>query len=194
MNFITRFFKNRNIRKKYRIRVANEGDLVHAQFISDLIKDSAKQRGVGIAERSPEYISDKIKEGKGIIAIHKKDNKLAGFCYIESWEHQKFVAISGMIVAHSFRKQGISEKIKTKAFNLARDRWPKAQIFSITTNSSIMKMNESLGYHTVDFSQLTKDEKFWEGCSSCPFYDVLLRTEKTKCLCTAMVFPKPKRK
>ena len=123
------------------------------------------------------------------VAVTKR-GELAGFCYIESWEHQKFVSISGMIVKPSHRNKGLSDKIKMKAFSLAQDRWPKAQILSITTSLPIMGMNMALGYQTVTFKQLTNDEEFWRGCSSCKFYDILQRTKKKNCLCTAMVYPK----
>ena len=191
MNFIKTIIKSWKLSKNYTVRVANDGDVVHAETISLLIGRSAKEREIGIANRTPEYLSEKIKEGKGVIAVTKK-GELAGFCYIESWEHQRFVSISGMIVAHDHRRKGLSDKIKAKAFGLSLDRWPKAQILSITTSLPIMGMNTKLGYKTVTFQQLTKDEKFWEGCSSCKFYDILQRTKKKNCLCTAMVYPKLK--
>ena len=39
------------------------------------------------------------------------------------------------------------------------------------------------------YHQLTNDEEFWKGCSSCKNYDILLRNQKTMCLCTAMLAP-----
>ena len=50
-----------------------------------------------------------------------------------------------------------------------------------------MKINSNLGYKPVTFSELTKDEKFWAGCQSCSNYDILMRTNKSMCLCTGMV-------
>ena len=189
MNFMKRLIRNWKLKRNYIVRLANEGDVVHAESISALIEKSAKEREIGIANRPPEYITEKILEGKAVIAVTKK-GELAGFCYIESWEHQKFVSISGMIVEHSHRRKGLSDKIKIRAFSLAQDRWPKAQILSITTSLPIMSMNMALGYQTVTFKELTNDEEFWKGCSSCKFYDILERTNKKNCLCTAMVYPK----
>ena len=40
----------------------------------------------------------------------------------------------------------------------------------------------------VTFAKLTDDEQFWAGCKSCVNYDILLRTNMTKCLCTGMVY------
>lgn len=54
--------------------------------------EAALVRGTGIAKRNPEYIRQKMDEGKAIIAL---DGVTAiGFCYIESWEDQKYVANS----------------------------------------------------------------------------------------------------
>jgi hypothetical protein len=51
-----------------------------------------------------------------------------------------------------------------------------------------MKINTSLGYKPVTFSELTDDESFWKGCSSCINYDILSRTNRKHCLCTGMLF------
>ena len=64
---------------------------------------SAQARGTGIAKRSPEYIEKKIQEGKAVIAV-TSDGEWVGFCYIEAWGHDEFVANSGLIVAPAFRK------------------------------------------------------------------------------------------
>ena len=80
------------------IRVATAADKHYAKTITDEMESSAKERGTGIAKRSPEYISEKMLEGKAVIALHK-DGTWAGFCYIETWSHGDFVANSGLIVA-----------------------------------------------------------------------------------------------
>jgi hypothetical protein len=51
-----------------------------------------------------------------------------------------------------------------------------------------MKFNYSLGYRPVSFGQLTDDEEFWAGCKGCRNYDILERTNKKYCLCTAMLY------
>ena len=159
----------------------------YAVAICQLIEESAQARGTGIAKRDPEYIKRKILTGNAVIALSGED--LAGFCYIESWEHEKYVANSGLIVAPKFRKMGLAKSIKEKAFNLARIKYPKAKVFGITTSLAVMKINSDLGYKPVTFSELTQDETFWNGCKSCPNYDILERSLKKMCLCTAMIAP-----
>lgn len=162
----------------------------HAEFAEDIclmIEDSAKARKTGIAKRSPEYIIKKLNNGDAVIALQGK--KLAGFCYIETWSHGQYVANSGLIVNPDMRKGGLGREIKIKAFNLARDKYPYAKVFGITTSLAVMKINTELGYKPVTFSELTQDDAFWQGCSSCPNYDILQRNEHKMCLCTGMLAP-----
>ena len=42
---------------------------MYAKTITDEMESSAKARGTGIAKRSPEYIEQKIDEGKAVIAL-----------------------------------------------------------------------------------------------------------------------------
>jgi N-acetylglutamate synthase-like GNAT family acetyltransferase len=147
---------------------------------------SAKARGTGIAKRSPEYLSQKMDEGKAVIAI-SKDGKWIGFCYIETWEGE-YVANSGLIVAPDYRKSGVAKAIKKKIFDLSRQKYPDAKIFGLTTGLAVMKINSELGYEPVTYSELTQDEKFWAGCKSCVNYDILMSKERKNCLCTAMLY------
>ncbi|MBI1226005.1 MAG: GNAT family N-acetyltransferase [Bacteroidetes bacterium] len=160
----------------------------YAEEICSLLEVSAQQRGTGIARRSPDYIRRKIESGNAIIAL-TEDGKLAGFCYIEIWSHGKYVANSGLVVAHEFRQFGLAKKIKRQAFDLARDKYPAARVFGITTSLAVMKINSELGYKPVTFSELTQDEAFWLGCQSCPNYDILQRCNHKMCLCTGMLAP-----
>ncbi len=169
------------------VRVAIPDDIIHATTITDEMAASAQARGTGIAKRSPEYISQKITEGKAVIAI-TKENKWVGFCYIEVWSHEKFVANSGLIVAPEFRKTGIAKNIKQRIFALSRQRYPDSKIFGLTTGLAVMKINSDLGYEPVTYSELTDDDKFWEGCKSCVNYDILMSKERKNCMCTAMLF------
>ncbi len=169
------------------IQVANPEHFEFAEAICLLIAESAKARGTGIAKREPEYIRQKMSKGQAVIAF--VENRLAGFCYIESWSHDKYVANSGLIVAPEFRKMGLAKAIKTKIFELSRKKYPEAKIFGITTSLPVMRINSQLGYHPVTFSELTQDDAFWAGCQSCPNYDILLRNERRICLCTAMLAP-----
>jgi GNAT superfamily N-acetyltransferase len=172
---------------EFTIRVAVAEDVAYAQQICDLIKESAKARGTGIAEREPAYICTKIQNGNAVIAL--QGEQLAGFCYIEVWSHDRYVANSGLIVAPEFRRFGLAKQIKARIFQLSRDKFPQASIFGITTSLAVMRINSKLGYEPVTFSELTQDEAFWNGCRSCPNFDILERNERRMCLCTAMLAP-----
>jgi hypothetical protein len=78
------------------IRVATPDDVHYAETITNEMAESAKARGTGIARRSPEYIVQKINEGKAVIAV-TTDGTWVGFCYIETWSHGEYVANSGLI-------------------------------------------------------------------------------------------------
>ena len=158
----------------------------YSQIICDEMESSAKVRGTGIAKRNPEYITQKMEEGKAVIAL-TKDGTWVGFCYIETWEGE-YVANSGLIVSPDFRKTGVAKNIKQKIFDLSRRKYPDAKIFGLTTGLAVMKINSDLGYEPVTYSELTQDEKFWAGCKSCVNYDILMAKERKNCLCTAMLY------
>jgi GNAT superfamily N-acetyltransferase len=169
------------------IRVATAADTHYATTITDEMASSAKARGTGIAKRSPEYIEQKIQEGKSVIAV-TTDADWVGFCYIEVWEHNKFVANSGLIVSPAYRKTGVAKAIKKRIFELSREKYPESKIFGLTTGLAVMKINSDLGYEPVTYSELTNDEQFWAGCKSCVNYDILMSKERKNCMCTAMLF------
>lgn len=171
--------------------VANESHFKYAQIICDTIAESAKVRGTGIAKRTPEYIQKKLSNGNAIIALDGE--KFAGFCYIEVWGHEKFVANSGLIVHPDYRGHGLAKAIKGRIFELSREKFPNAKIFGITTGLAVMKINYDLGYQPVTFSELTDDPEFWKGCQTCKNFDILTRTERKMCLCTGMLYD-PERK
>ncbi|MCA0151986.1 GNAT family N-acetyltransferase [Winogradskyella vincentii] len=168
------------------IVIANKSHSIYAEIICDTIAEAAQVRGTGIAKRKPEYIINKIINGNAVIALD--DEKFAGFCYIESWGHGKFVANSGLIVHPDYRKIGLAKKIKKVVFEHSRNKFPDSKVFSITTGLAVMKMNSELGYKPVTFSELTDDQSFWDGCQTCKNYDVLQRTEQKMCLCTGMLY------
>lgn len=169
----------------FSVQVANESHFIYALTICQMMEDAAKVRGTGIAKREPQYICEKMREGKAIIALHEE--QVIGFCYIESWEDQKYVANSGLIVHPNFRKYGLAKRIKQATFRLSKEKYPNSKLFGITTSLAVMKINYDLGYRPVTFSELTQSELFWKGCQSCKNYDILQRTERKMCLCTAMV-------
>ena len=127
-----------------------------------------------------------MENGNAVIALDNE--KFAGFCYIEAWGHEKFVANSGLIVHPEYRKIGLAKKIKEIVFQHSRSKFPNAKIFSITTGLAVMKLNSDLGYKPVTFSELTDDQSFWKGCQTCKNYDVLTRTAQQMCLCTGMLY------
>lgn len=163
------------------------GDLHYAETITTEMAESAKARGTGIAKRSPEYIQQKIEEGKAVIAV-TEDGTWVGFCYIEAWENSQYVANSGLIVSPPFRKSGVAREIKRKVFELSRKKYPDAKIFGLTTGLAVMKINSELGYEPVTYSELTNDDQFWKGCQSCVNYDILMSKQRKNCLCTGMLF------
>jgi hypothetical protein len=172
---------------RFTITIADSSHLKYVTEIENAINQAAKVKGTGLAKRSGEYLSEKIVQGKAIIALDE-NGTFAGFCYIESWGHEKFVANSGLIVPQQFRAQGLAMKIKKKAFELSRKQFPGAKIFGLTTSLAVMKINSALGYKPVTFSELTDDDEFWKGCQTCAYYDILFRTNRTLCLCTGMLF------
>src|SRR6201992_4401753 len=173
--------------QQFKIVIADESHQDFAQIIVDEMESSAKARGTGIAKRSPDYIKDKMREGKAVIAF-TEDGVWAGFCYIETWSHEEYVANSGLIVSPHFRKSGLAKMIKKKIFELSRTTYPDSKIFGLTTGLAVMKINSDLGYEPVTYSELTQDDAFWAGCKSCVNYDILMSKERKNCMCTAMLF------
>ncbi len=169
------------------LEVSSEKHLIYVEEIRNEMEDSAKKRGTGIAKRSSEYLGKKIMEGNSIIAIDE-NGTWAGFCYIETWTNGEYVANSGLIVSPQFRNAGLATLIKERIFELSRLKYPNAKIFGLTTGLAVMKINSSLGYKPVIYSELTQDEQFWNGCKNCVNYEILMMKERKNCLCTAMLF------
>ena len=154
-------------------------DASHEKYVDTIlstISEAAKVRGTGIARRTPEYLITKMREAKAVIALDGE--RFAGFSYIETWGNKHYVTTSGLIVHPDYRGRGIAKRIKEMTFSLARTRWPHAKIFSLT----------QLGYQPVTFDDLTDDEAFWRGCEGCVNVDILKRTNRKYCICTAMLY------
>ena len=169
------------------VMIADASHEVYVDTILDTIESAAKVRGTGIAKRTAEYVSNKMRQGKAVIAFHK-DGTWAGFSYIESWGHGDYVANSGLIINPKFRKLGLAKAIKTKTFFLSLKMFPGAKLFVLTTGMAVMKINSELGYRPVIYSELTDDDQFWKGCESCVNYSILQSKGRKNCLCTAMLF------
>ncbi|WP_405207405.1 GNAT family N-acetyltransferase [Aquimarina sp. LLG6339-5] len=172
--------------KQIEIIIATNDHLDYAQEICDVISDSAKVRGTGIAKRTPDYVKGKMENGNSIIALY--NGAFAGFCYIEVWGHEKYVAHSGLIVHPDYRNQGLAKRIKEFTFNYSLKKYPDSKVFGITTGLAVMKINSDLGYKPVTFSELTNDPKFWAGCKTCTNYDILKAKDHKMCLCTGMLY------
>ena len=168
-------------KEEIEVLVANVEHEVYVDTILDTIAEAAKVRGTGIAKRTHEYLAKKMAEAKAVIALRKSDGRFAGFSYIETWENQQYVTTSGLIVHPDFRGLGLAKRIKDMTFTLARTRWPHAKIFSLTSGAAVMTMNTQLGYQPVTFADLTEDEAFVN-------VDVLHRTGRKYCICTAMLY------
>ena len=172
--------------EEIRVMVADATHEKYVDTILQTIAEAAKVRGTGIAKRSPEYVATKMREAKAVIALSAE--KFAGFSYIETWGNKIYVTTSGLIVHPDFRGMGVAKRIKDMTFSLARTRWPHAKIFSLTSGAAVMTMNSQLGYQPVTFADLTDDEAFWRGCEGCINVDVLHRTGRKYCICTAMLY------
>ncbi|MDB5156843.1 MAG: N-acetyltransferase [Mucilaginibacter sp.] len=169
------------------VRLAQPSDYVYAREISEETKRSAIARGSGISQRSLNSIIEKITAGKAIVAVSDCGNWV-GFSYLETWENEHFVSNSGLIVSPKYRQRGVASEIKEQIFQLSREKYPDALIFSITSGLAIMRLNTRLGFEPVTYSEITHDETFWEGCKSCINHNILEGKNRCNCLCTAMLF------
>ena len=168
------------------IMIANEAHYGYVDLILETVAKAAKARGTGIASRTHDYILQKMKDGNAVIAF--VNGQWAGFCYVETWSIKKFVANSGLIVAHAFRGMGIAKRIKEQTFLLSRRLFPDAKIFSITTGAAVMKMNYEFGFRPVPFTELTDDPEFWKGCEGCRHFDILQSHDYKMCICTGLLY------
>ena len=175
-----------------KIVVADATHVKYAQDVCDLIRTTAQQKGSGIVDRSPDYVTDRIKTGRAVIAFDEE--RVVGFVYIETWSHGMFVANSGLVVDSDYRYKGLARQIKKSVFELSRKLYPTSKIFSITTGLAVMKLNSELGYVPVTYSELTRDIEFWQGCEGCKNFDILQRNNYKMCLCTGLVFDPAKQK
>ena len=64
--------------KKVDVMVADASHEIYVDKILDTIREAAKVRGTGIAERTHEYVATKMKEGKAIIMISAEMEELMG--------------------------------------------------------------------------------------------------------------------
>lgn len=161
----------------------------HQRYIPDILNaifEASKVKGNSIVMRDPQYLAQKMDEGKAVIALD--EDTFVGFCYIECWEDEQYVANSGLIVRPEYRDRGVAMRIKQEIFNVCRGMFPDAKIFGITKSQAVIKINKRLGFSVVPYSALTTDEKFWKGCDTCPHYQELLDNDYADCHCTGLLF------
>ncbi len=169
-----------------KVLIADASHEVYVDTILATIREAAKKRGTGIAERTHEYVATKMREGKAVLAL--AGEQFAGFSYIETWGNKHYVTTSGLIVHPDFQQHGVAKRIKDYTFTLARVRWPQAKIFSLTSGVAGMKMITSLGDVPVSFSLLSDEEACWKGCQGCVNHDILVAKQRRFCICTGMLY------
>ena len=57
------------------VMVADPSHVAYVNTILDTIREAAKVRGTGIAERTYDYVATKIKEGKAVSPLNHKAQK-----------------------------------------------------------------------------------------------------------------------
>ncbi|MEM6724518.1 MAG: GNAT family N-acetyltransferase [Bacteroidota bacterium] len=171
----------------FSVIIAGVEHLCYAQRVGKLLATSAKARQTGRGWRDPVFIAEKMLDGLAIIAL--QNDQLAGFCYLQTYEQDRFVAHSGLVVAPTFRNQRLARRIKALALKLSNQRFPNATLFSITTSPAVLKMNQELGYEAVHYKALPQSNSFWDGCKTCPNYDILQSKKQQLCFCTALMRP-----
>lgn len=172
----------------YIVRIATSDDHKYTTEITDELAYSATKRGISIARRTPEYAINKMDKGLAVIALNPENGDWIGFCCIEVWEHQKYVASSGLIISPKYRGMGIATMLKARLFELCQTKFPKAKIFSLTTNQAVIHANIDLGFKIVAFSEVLNDSLFMDGCKSWVDFSGLMNNNPTHAYYVAMVF------
>ncbi len=172
--------------KEFLLSITNESHIPFAREIELLFEHATSEKSIGLNLKKGQYIGEKIIKGDAIIAT--KQGRLAGFCYLRKRNNDDYISISGIIVAPQFRKMGLAKKMIEEIFHMARKKYPKAKIFSLTTSPEVMGINSLHGYKSVNYSKLSTSNTFWKECSDCPNYSFLQKNNNTRCLCSAMLF------
>lgn len=175
----------------FEVTVATEAHIIYIKDILAAIYEASQVPGNSIVMRDPDYLALKMREGKAVIALCD-DGSFAGFCYLECWQDEQFLANSGMIVKPEYRGQGLATRIKQEIVRVCHEMFPDAAIFGITKSEAIKKISLRLGFEEVPYTEITTDPKFWKGCDTCRHYDELLANGGRSCHCTALIL-KPQR-
>jgi N-acetylglutamate synthase-like GNAT family acetyltransferase len=168
------------------VRLARSADLVHLPRISALLAE-AQRGGAIIAIRSESYLEAAIRERRAVVAL--QGDHLVGFAAAHAWEEARFVSHSALVVAPELRGRGLSREIKQLLIEMTRKRWPAASIISLTLSHHVERMNQSFGFETVPYCDLTKDLEFWKGCDGCIHQPHLKRNQQQDCHCWSGLLP-----
>lgn len=169
------------------VRESGPEDVRFAEPAAALIEAAAAE--FDIARREPAWLAKKIAARRAALAIGRDEGgaeDLVGFGYWSSWEDDRFVSHSGLVVRPDQRGTGLGSRLKRVLFESSRRQLPEAALMSLTTSPQVKQLNLSLGFEVVPLDQLTKDPAFWEGCKTCRNYaEVQARGER--CCCEGML-------
>lgn len=162
------------------MRFATVYDQQYADNIAHEISISALLRNVAIEPRTGDYIFQKMIDGLAVIAIDNETEEWIGFCALDVWNHQRYVANTGLIVKPKYRGKNVSNLLKNKLFELARIKFPSAKIFSLTNKELIKKINIDLGFQEVEAREILYDPYFNTGMNSwVDFIELLKHSEES---------------
>ena len=169
---------------KLNVKRTNENHLRYADEIYGLMRT---EEVAGVVKRSLEYLKWKIYNKEGIIALDS-DDKLVGFCNLSTWDDGNFTEISSVIIVPDYRGKGISKQILSQVIDIVRSDNSETKIITFALpNGPILKSCSALGLVSETYEKLPLEEKFWHYCEGCKNHDVLIRNNKTRCLCKVMV-------
>src|SRR5471030_1251291 len=134
------------------VRSAIPADVIFADQIISEMESSAIARGSGISKRSAASVIEKMDSGKAIVAV-TESGEWVGFSYIETWDDEKFVSNSGLIVSPKHRNQGVASQIKTQVFAPTRSSYPRSIMIWNPSGLSMMTRNTSFGLKLVSYSE-----------------------------------------
>lgn len=182
------------MKPKFKINIANDKHLKYIDIIRDTIELSAKRENatsIYYLARLEGYIESQIQAGNAIIVIAESESskeEFAGFCYIKPWNKCLYSIISGLIVVEKFRRKGLGGMIMEKAFELSSKKYPDAQLLGLTSNETVMKICTKFGFKPISYANINIDESYWRHCQACINYDILVRNENQRCICTGMLY------
>jgi N-acetylglutamate synthase-like GNAT family acetyltransferase len=154
--------------------------------VSDLLLNCSKEANTVVIPRSDQFLEEVIKTGHGVLARVLATDEIVGFGYLETWSDADVVTHGGVVVHPQWRYRGLAKRIKQLLLEASRSLYPTKAIVSITVHPAIMKINSQLGYIPERFEQLTTEERFWNRCSTCTYYDTLERFRRRQCFCLGM--------